>query len=212
MMPLSIGSRQAQTSRPLAVVAEDHFTGADASALLSHVPDGFTAAQSWTLHTGSTAGDSTIQSNRVMPTNDSSTRRYYHSWVPNSADYLVEADAVALSDNNVSISGVIGRLNTASSNFYTCYVNAVTNLVTLNKFVAGAPTVLGSVAVTPSGSTVFHLGLLMVGQRIAGFLNGQEFASVLDSAHSAAGRAGLYLQNNATAATGIHIDNFRVSQ
>ena len=161
----------------------DTFTDTDGVLLSAHTPD---SGGSWALNSAYTATGE-INTNRARSTAGSATN-YYHSAVPPSADYSVtitmEAMGASTTDN-----GCTGRGSTDAKTYYV--VRCDDTEITLRKVVAGTFTLLGTYAgAVVNGDTV---ALDMAGTTIRALQNGTQRLSVADSAISAVGYAGVFL-------------------
>ena len=135
----------------------------------------------------------------------------YYAVVPASADYVVEADVVAFS--GVGATGVAGRIDPTSSNFYYLYIKQGNGELVLAKMVNGVPTTLDVEVMTFGASeagTVHRLRLTMAGTSLLGYVNGVPYVSATDSTHSAIGRGGIRAPAISDTTTGKHVDNLLI--
>lgn len=194
-------------------VVYDNFTDTDGTAVESHVsPNGGT----WALQTGGGAGSSAITGGEVFNPNSATVHHYYHSWLPSSPDYAVECDLIMKSDNDLSMAGPGMRLSTSAATGYRFYYNTAGNLWQIRGMTTGTDVVLGtSVGATLVVDQVYRVRIEATGPHIRGYVDGVLIADRLDTDAgatpiTAAGRVGLGTRNNATATTGVHLDNWRV--
>lgn len=178
----------------------DTFTEASDLTLASHVPND---GGSWTKH-GSFSGTATVVAAEGRVRGDSTTNLayYYHSGVPLSADYDVEAICRFSVADATGNPGVCSRIDTTTGTLYEWVMGAFSFL--LRRLVAGAATQIGSYGV-PVINTDYVLKLSTSGTTIKAYLDGVERISVTDSAISAAGKAGIRLRQNS------RMDSYSVS-
>jgi hypothetical protein len=207
-MPIITGGRRQLIRRVPGIVAWDDFTDTDTTALESHVATG---GGTWTKLTGSGAGSATIDANRAHNTNDTTLHGYFHSYVPNTPDYDAECDIVLLTDNNLSQQGPCVRISTTAFTFYTLTYVANGNTWQILRRIAGTGLGLAtSAAQTLTAGVPYRARISARGNVLKGFVDGALVVSVADDGISAAGRAGLFTQQAADAATGIHLDRWGV--
>lgn len=205
-MPIRTGTRRDRLIRLPSVVAEATFAGTDGTALE-------TADTKWTKHANSGAGSATIDAGRVHNTNDATSHLYYHAWAPASPDYAVGVDIVMRSDNDLSHAGPALRIDTAANTAYFLRYFTNGNIWQIVKIVAGVQTGLASSVVQVLVvDRAYRAVLRAVGAQLTAFVDGAAIISTTDAAITAAGRAGVRLQDAATATVGVHLDNFRVTQ
>ncbi len=198
----------------------DSFDGSAGATLQSRASeDGST----WTRHDVISQMDAVITSagraRRTGPSSRSLGSVYYSSIEPSRADYTVEADVFVASNVPNDAIGVIGRYDpngTATS--YVAAYDQSTQTWQLLRFSYGTRYILAQTtpqALTPGRS--YRIALDMRGTQLRMFLDGEPILSATDTGISI-GTAGfgagfgLGLDSPAlTDATGLHIDNFRVS-
>ena len=198
-----------------ATTSADSMTGTAGATLQSR--NGETGA-TWTKH-GASSGDAVLTSaGRVRKSGATLGALYYTSAVPASADYTVEADIhFAGTEVTNDIAGVVGRVNTGSSNYYVARYEQANHSWNLHKVVGGTWSFLGSSPQTPAGGSTLRLTLDMTGTNIRVLVDGVQVISVTDASHGSAGRGGLALGFHASATptvtdtNGMHLDNFRIS-
>ncbi len=199
----------------------DSFTDTDATNLTSHT--GETGA-TWAKNTDSSAVASPVITTNRVHANQAATQNVYASGTPGSANYSVSVDVNLPAGSFGTFAGVTGRALTNATTFYAILRNGTE--WRLYKLVAGSGTVLGTVSVAVSSSVTYRLTLTMTGTAISGmiqrlsdnwFLNSSAawqpssttFASATDSAITAAGKAGLWLNGADSGASGAQWDNFQ---
>ncbi|NMC75391.1 MAG: hypothetical protein GYA56_13690 [Geobacteraceae bacterium] len=184
------------------VFVTDTFTDANGTSVVSHTGE---LGASWTRQTGYEY-DAVIQNGRLAGYLATATAGYA-SGVPGSPDYSVSADLYVVSDTSGRLSGVTGRASTSAFTFYLArYLRG--SGWQLFKYVGGTFTQLGSSVAQPLtlGAT-YRMELRMSGNVISLYVDGQLLITQIDSAISAAGRAGYRLTGTPT--TGYHLDNLR---
>lgn len=208
------GTDDDTTSAPPPFVS-DSFTGTDDTVITSHT--GETGA-TWTAHPSFAASNSKIKSNRLYQTS-TADQCAYASGTPGSADYSVKIvlRRIDATTNSNRSRAALGRMSTSALTFYGVDFNDDLDIVgsqtylRLFKFVAGTFTQLGSLYnIALPQNTDTEIELRMAGTSIKAFVDGVERISATDSSISAAGKAGLWQLNSAsaeTASTGIHIDS-----
>ncbi|AGZ38759.1 LamG domain-containing protein [Actinoplanes friuliensis] len=187
----------------------DNFTGTPATALPAHTG---TVATSWTTFAGT---DPVLSAaNRV--------RRSVPGWslvhsgtAPASADYTVEADVYAATLVAGDSIGVVGRLNTSTSSYYSARYRMSDQSWHLYRTAGGTNTSLASAGATLSAGQTYRVRLDLAGTTLTLSIDGMVVATATDATLAATGRAGLQLGENGVNAavsdsTGLHADNFRV--
>ena len=189
--------------------AFDEFTDADTTALESHAAsDG----GSWTKHSNSGAGSVTIDNNRVHNPNDTTMHMYYHSWAPVVADYAVTVGVVMRSDNNASMAGPAVRIATGANTCYYARYFTNGNFWQILKVVSGSTTALGStVAQTLTVDQIYLATLEVRDTALILSVDGVVIREVTDTSITSAGRAGIRVQDAASATTGVHLDSWQVA-
>lgn len=187
--------------------ASDTFTDADATSILTHVPE----IGTWVKYAASTnTADPTIIGNRIVGEN-AATVSIYSCVSPQTPNYIVSCDVVMRSDNNLSQNGPIGRLVTGVVTYYHARYNTLTNAWQLYKFVNSTPTQLGTdQAAVLTVDQAYRCDLWMTGSLISMVVDGVTLVSVTDTAIPNAGRAGFRIGGAETGTTGVHLDNFSV--
>ena len=200
-----------------AITSADSMTGTAGATLQSR--SGETAA-TWTKHPVSTSDAVLTAAGRVRKTGTSVGALYYTSAVPASANYTVEADVHVASNLANDMAGVVGRVDTANANgtYYYVRYEQTSQMWVLYRVVNGTWTWLGQsgIQALTAGAT-YRLALDLTGTNIRALVDGVQVVSATDGAIVAAGRAGVALgfpgagTTTVTDATGMHLDNFRVS-
>jgi hypothetical protein len=191
----------------MANFAQDSFAGTAASDLSAHV-DALSSA--WSYSTGSGLVLTGTGLVRPAATAGAPAVAVDHG-APASADYSVYGDLTwQTSQSGADFAGIVGR---ASSSADTCYVlTAYSGSWTIIKRVAGAGSIPAqsgtAVAITPG--TVYHAELRFAGSSILGFVNGAQVVTLTDTAITAAGFAGIFLQaaTNPTNSAGPQVGAF----
>ena len=133
---------------------------------------------------------------------------YRNTATPPSADYEVSADIYVNTTTDTN-AGVIARCSSSAATFYYARWRGTVGHQ-LFKFVSGTATQLGStVATTYSDGTTAQIKLRVEGTTISLYKDGEPspIISVTDSDITAAGFAGLYI-NNGGYTTGPHLDHW----
>jgi hypothetical protein len=190
---------------PLVQASED-FTAADGTAITA-------LALPWTKHaTGATnTAAPTVQSGRVVGENAATTSLYYRNDVgPVSANYHIECDVVQKSA--AGSVGISSRIVTGANTFYSARFSAAIGW-RLFKVVAGTPTQIGStVANVLTNDQPYRVALDVVESSLVMWVDGVPIISGIDTAITAAGKAGIFIFGAMTTTTGYHLDNWRVVQ
>lgn len=173
-----------------------------------------------TTHTGETGASWTYHPTDLVASwfvettgrawSDNVDGRVYASGVPGSADYTVEGNGFFVGATNSNVTGIAGRMNTTTADWYAVLYDSASDIVRLVTSVSAVVTDLGTSAYTASVSDTLDLKLVMTGTTIVGSfqVNGggyTQIASVTDSDHSATGRVGLVNYGASTSSTGMHI-------
>ena len=167
----------------------------------------------WVRHTGSNASHSVVVTdvNRIRG-NATAEGIYYVNTVIDSTDYTVEADFVlkSLAGN----SGIVGRVDSASLNYYLAKFDITVNKVQLFKCISGTFTLLQEF-VLPTGKELVagqtrHVELKMQGAQISVIVDNQKYLDLEDRSIVYGSYAGVRLVTADTNTTSAHIDNFQV--
>ncbi len=194
-------------------ISLDSFTDTTGTALSSHTGE---LGASWTHQAG--GANAQINSNTVSRAGILGGYTIdYASATPASADYSVEADLIVRSNLLGDDTGVIGRLNTATTAFYMARWDQLTSSWALVRYSSGVANNLATASV-PAGLTVgesYRLKLQMIGTTLNLYVNGILVTTATNSTLTAAGKAGIMDGANALSlakgtTTGLHIDNFQV--
>lgn len=185
--------------------ANDTFTDSSGVSLGSHTPD---SGGSWTKLGESSNGSVAVISNanRVRNQNAAGWNGYYHSADPASADY-----DVAYTGRPVSTSGEVGalaRVDTSTEDFYYASTVVSTGVHLVGKYVSGTFTTLASGTSTIQTGQDHFERLIVRGDFLAVVGKGGVVAYAQDTAITAAGKAGVYLNGNAIDTSGSHIDTW----
>ena len=108
----------------------------------------------------------------------------------NSADYYVQSIIKIATGFGCGL-GIMGRF-VDTSNYYRAYINSVSQLLILDKIVAGVTTQLATFAGGYVENTDYTIKLDLSGSAIKVYVNGTQRISVTDSALAAAGKPGFY--------------------
>lgn len=199
---LSEGGEEPPATGPF---ANDAFAGSAGTDVTAHGTD-------WSYQAGGTSGLTFMLSdaNRLRA-NGSGTlyRGACHAAVPPSADYDVTALIRVVSDNNQSTIGVAGRMDPAALRCYFARYNTGNNRWEIVRFNADAGTVLGWYGQTYATGEAATVMLRMRGTTISLLVDGVERVSVVDTAISAAGKAGVFATYGVTNTTGLHLDDWQ---
>lgn len=202
-----VGTRRALLGGRSRVIASEDFSVADGTAITA-------IAFPWTKHASGAANNiahPSVDNGTVHGEDATTTSVYYRADIAALADALVEVDLVMRSDNDLSTSGVVARLSTAAATYYQARYATSGNVLQLFKTVAGVSTQLGgNVAQALTVDEPHRLGLSVYGNTVVLLYDRIERIVVTDSAIPAAGRVGIRFNSNATATTGLHLDNWMV--
>lgn len=199
----------------------DTFTDADNTAITSHT--GETGA-TWTKHpTLATDGTAPKVSSNALVAGETSGSNaiYYASGSPASADYSSRADITLATSSSVADGPAI-RINTAAGTGYFGLLFTAGGSVALYKYVTGTLTAISSLTVSLTTGVTYRTTIGATGtaltlrvQRLSDnqYLNSSatwqsgatDCISTTDSSISAAGKAGFWMAQSATASTW---DNF----
>ena len=183
----------------------DTFTGADGTALASHLPN-----------VGGTWLDD-VPGNRILGTHLEAANfaggRSHNATMPASADYEVSVDVTMNITGYANMAGVEGRVQTdlggIGNSKYEAYFSEGTRTWYLDKWTGWSPTNLASYPDPgfTSGTKTLKLGL--VGTAITVYVNGTPVIRVADSSVSAPGYPGIFNQGGIH--NGILLDNYLVT-
>lgn len=191
-------------------IATCTFTGSAGTDLNAITPD---LGSAFTRHSSFSANPIVLTDANRARNNGGATdvALYYNQTAPASADYNVGVTWRKFSAVSNHYAGIAGRIQTGSFSLYMCAQNTP-GTWTLAKIVNGVYTALGTYSHTPSLDTDYDLKLTFSGSTIKFFLDGVERISATDSAITAKGYGGLVSYVGVTNSTGIHYDDFFVSE
>ncbi|GAB3261596.1 LamG-like jellyroll fold domain-containing protein [Nocardioides dilutus] len=204
------------------LTSSDSFTGSTGALLTSRTGE---IGASWALQSGTNS--ETISAQGQAYRNGAGYAIYRASGAPSSADYSVEADLVVKSSLPTTLSGemagVIGRLNTATNQFYMARWEEADNSWNIVKFNNGSISWPNYVANQPDllVDHAYRVRLEMSGgatTTLRLYVNGVLTVTATDSSspYTGAGVAGIMDGNSAasttkTSTTGLHFENFQVT-
>jgi hypothetical protein len=182
------------------VFVNDTFTDTNGTLLTSHT--GETGA-TWTSHPSysSGAGFQQIQTNRVVTSAAGPSAAAYASGVPPVADYDVNANVRALTNNFTNTLGITARMDTSSNTMVT--FRYLTDNWSLIDIVGGTPTVIQSSTTALSTGADHSVQLSVVGNTATGSVDGIILCTG-STAISASGRVGIR-GNSASTTAGIAV-------
>ena len=189
----------------------DSMTDTDGVSHTAHVGE---QGAAWATYPGY-AVLGAVKTNRMRGTGSADYAYGIASGTPGSADYAVSADLVLVTNTDDAF-GLLARADdTVSAGNDTYYYAAGQNGAgpdpwIIYKAVTGVFTELGSYSQANAGGTTYAVRLSLLGTSLKLFLDGVERVSVSDSAITAAGNTGYYLQTSDDT-TGFHLDNFRAA-
>jgi hypothetical protein len=188
--------------------AADNFTGTAGTTLTSHTGG---VATTWATPAGT---DSILSDANRLRRTATGWALSYSSTTPVSANYMVETDVVVKSLVAGDALGVVGRLNPATTSYYSARYQTSDNTWRLFKTVNGTDTSLASAAATLTVGATYRVRLDLVGTALTLSVNGVSTVTATDSSITAKGFAGLQLGTSGTSGTvtnttGLHADNFR---
>jgi len=200
----------------MGLFAQDTFTASNGTSINGRTADsgGTWAIPSWGVATGA------IQNNRAYGGNTFSA--FSLSDAAASGNYMVSCDLVYTGAGGINLAGIYGRMD-GSGNGYGLYRD--TNSIDLYRYDTGTATLLVSVSRTyedcnilldMNSSTLEAFVIEAASGNYVTAAGGTQVGSVAcisttDANHSAAGLAGMYL-NNGVSTTRLHIDNFQASE
>lgn len=183
----------------------DFLTDTPGNTLQTHAPQYGT---SWTRH-GSYSVDAVFTDlARIRNNGGTGTKTVYYSGVaPDHGDQYVSCTVVMRSNNAESIAGVVFRCATGTDDHYRAVYSCVDAKWHLVKRVAGVDTELGTAfAQTLTVDQEYTVtGHVRAGSLYLYVDGTPRFSAISDSAISATGRVGVYLEGAATNTTGVHL-------
>jgi hypothetical protein len=187
-----------------AQVVSDSFTGADGTALESHVGE---VGASWTRHPNYPA-IARLQSNRVW---GSEWALYLASGVPPTNEYDVMADLTVRSNSGAV--GLVARASTTGpDSFYLARYNQSRGMWQMVKCTPTECIPQGSTTMALTVGATYSLRLEVRNAAKRLYVNGILRASSFDNEYTQVGRAGIRSGPGIVSATGgYHLDNFRVA-
>jgi hypothetical protein len=196
----------------------DSFTGTAGTALSAHTGE---ISASWVHQSGSSGAVLTDQG-RVRKNGTGGGSLDYTSTSPSSTDYSVQADLYNATNLTGDKTGVVGRLDVATGNYYLAWFDSADNGFHVMKMTSSTATSLGcwcAGGALTAGQT-YHLRLDMTGTAstvLKLYVDGvlRTTATDTSSPYTAIGKAGLQDGDTAATATktnstGLQPDNFRV--
>lgn len=179
----------------------DTFTDTNGINLTAHTGE---SGATWTAATIST-GTAAISGNRAHA-DAGLFNIYFTSGAQGSADYSVFARIHVFSLQAGSSAGSVGRWTDASQDGYILLYDVDGAQWTIFSSVSGSFGALGSFSQVLTVGNDYDIELRMVGTSIKAIVNGVERISVTNSAVSAAGKLGMWLNSPTTSSSGLHID------
>lgn len=184
------------------------FTGSAGTDLSSYSAGG---EPTWAEHGSYTAGAIILSDANRCRSGNAGTSLDYSSDTPASADYTVSADMYCVTDiNSAGVwTGLALRIQTGSDAFY----GAVRYQGTwrIYKRSGGTYTVLGSITTSLSTNTNYAVVFGARGSYLWLSVGGTIILRAYDGTISAAGKGGILTLGSTTNSTGIHIDNWVLS-
>ena len=191
-----------------AIYIRDTFTGANNTALTSHLPD---VGGAWANEQGTNVVR--LSSNRVRTTLGSAESRVSNATVPPTADYDVSMDIIWSGGTSASRIGIQGRSSGTQLRGagYIAQYNAANNRWELGKYVSSSLVTLGTFSQTYVAGQIHNLRLGMAGAAIALYVDGVARISVTDGTVTAAGKTGIYFSVSGNDSSSLMGDNYLVS-
>lgn len=190
----------------MATFVNDTFTDTAGTALTSHTGE---AGATWAAGSPAPTGIVITAAGRVR--NGTVTGYVYASGAPASAEYDVQADFYVASE--LVDTSICGRLSTGAETGYRLMWSSTLPGWELRKLVAGVTTSLGTYADTPTAGASRTAKLEIRDATKKAFIDGIERISSTDNAITAAGNAGIRMNQLVTPddTKAIHLDNFQAS-
>lgn len=188
------------------VFVQDSFTAPDGTSLLVHVGE---VGATWAKNTASGPVSAAINNDRVNQDASGGTGFFYASGVAPSADYTVTVGLTLLTSLAGAAQGVIARASTTALSGYVFRYTVTGTAWQLVRWVAGAPTIIGTpfVQSLTIGQT-YQMKLQCAGSQISGWVDGvQVIPPVTDSTLTTAGVVCLYCAGTGGATTGVVSSN-----
>lgn len=191
-----------------AIYIRDTFTGANNTALPSHLPD---VGGAWANEQGTNVVR--LSSNRVRTTLGAAESRVSNATAPATADYDVSMDIIWSGSTSTSRIGIQGRSSGAQLRGagYIAQYNALNNRWELGKYVSSSLVTLGTSPQTYVAGQTHNLRLGMAGTAITLYVDGVARISVTDGTIAAAGRTGIYFSVSGNDSSSLMGDNYLVS-
>jgi hypothetical protein len=186
----------------------DSFTDTSGTALLSHTGEN---GATWTKHPTRPSPFAITNANRVRPTFLTALAGsfYYSSWVPASAEYDISAKFRFVGTMQTSyFVGVFFRCDTAVETGYQLSYVPSSGDWQLNKFVAGAATLLGNYVASYSNGTDVNIVVKCRNAKKQVYIDGVLRIETTDNAVTGAGRIALRGVGASTSSdtTDYHLD------
>lgn len=179
----------------------DSFTGADATALVSHTGE---IGATWTEHPDATwvSGAAQLFGNRARAS--TAPTAHYVSGTPATADYKVEALFKCITLAGRTYIGA--RMHATQRTGYFFGYHAGNTEWQLLKFVNGASSTMAIFDQTVSVGAEHEIRMELRSEAIVCYVDDVEVISVLDFEISSAGKPGVFASQASATNTGIHCD------
>ncbi len=187
----------------------DSFTDSANVLLQNHVPE---LGEAWVRHTSVIGCDVAIWRGQLYAQANDNTERgvYYNDFVIPVSEFEVYADILYRGLGNV---GLLGRVETATANYYEGGYDDVNKQWRIVKYVAGSATVLATLDAVLTTDEFYRIGLVIRNNAKQLVVDGTVILSVNDNTLTAGTRAGIRMYPGEVAAADEQniIDNLVVT-
>lgn len=187
----------------MAIVAFDTFTDTPGTDLVNHTPD---SGGAWEEHGVDNAGQAVISNENRARGNAAATVSLLHTVAPPTADYSVRGTMHVKSVAGAC--GLVARSQSDEQTAVTLGYNAFAGVWVLAELVDGVIGESQFIPATLDEDTDYELELVVEGDTVAGYVDGELLASIKTEVLDA-GRAGLSFLGGSDS-TGLHIDDWSV--
>lgn len=193
------------------VVVYDSFTDTNGTNLTAHTGE---KGATWTKVTGA-LGDLVVQANSACVSGAGVSAVYVSSGVPATNEYDVDGDFANLTTIASNFQSILGRWSTSAKTGYKLQYEVDAGKFVLYVSVAGVETPIGQYIVALGAAQTLHAKLQIRTAAKTVFIQGIAQITSGDDTQTAVGRGGLDAFATTTAptsSTGLHLDNFLVTE
>lgn len=192
-------------------VITETFTDSDSTNITSHTGE---KGATWVRQTGS-GGSLVVDSNRIRGNTANETNIHLASGIASTPDVDVECDMRVFTLIVNHFPSILARFSATLQTGYAAQYNVESSQWEIFYWANGATGLLAAYPATLTPGSTYHVVLILRGSLLTLEVDGVQIVQVVDTMNTGSGRSGINIYNDSTAdtsSTGIHIDNFFVTQ